>query len=73
MSWEAKARFLGLLWETVSRTSSGKFLRVASCYPESFGFLRLWLAQEQRECVRQEQGGKNKYKTALAQEQKSQK
>ena len=25
----------------VSRTSSGKFLRVESCYPESFGFLRL--------------------------------
>ena len=23
------------------RTSSGKFLRVGSCYPESFGFLRL--------------------------------
>ena len=41
MSWEAKARFLGLSWETVSRTSSGKFLRVESCYPESFGFLRL--------------------------------
>ena len=30
------------LWETVSRTSSGKFLRVESCYPESFGFLCLW-------------------------------
>ena len=43
MSWEAKARFLGLSWETVSRTSSGKFLRVESCYPESFGFLRLWV------------------------------
>ena len=37
----AKARFLGLFWETVSRTSSGKFLRVQSCYPESFGFLCL--------------------------------
>ena len=24
-----------------SRTSSGKFLRVESCYPENFGFLRL--------------------------------
>ena len=43
MSWEAKARFLGLSWETVSRTSSGKFLRVESCYPESFGFLCLWI------------------------------
>ena len=41
MSWEAKARFLGLSWETVSRTSSRKFLRVESCYPESFGFLCL--------------------------------
>ena len=41
MSWEAKAHFLGLLWETVSRTSPGKFLRIESCYPESFGFLRL--------------------------------
>ena len=37
-----KTRFLVLSWETVSRTSSGKFLRVKSCYPESFGFLRLW-------------------------------
>ena len=26
------------------RTSSGKFLCVESCYPESFGFLRLWLS-----------------------------
>ena len=43
MSREAKARFLGLSWETVSRTSSGKFLRVESCYLESFGFLRLWI------------------------------
>ena len=43
MSWEAKACFLGLMWETVSRTSSGKFLRVESCYPESFGFLCLWM------------------------------
>ena len=41
MSWEAKARFLGLSWETVSRNSSGKFLRAESSYPESFGFLRL--------------------------------
>ena len=42
MSWEAKARFLGLSWETVLRTSSGKFMRVERCYLESFGFLRLW-------------------------------
>ena len=43
MSWEAKARFLGLSWEMVSRTSSGKLLRPESWYPESLGFLRLWL------------------------------
>ena len=43
MSREAKACFLGLSWETVSCTSSGKFLRVEGCYPESFGFLRLWV------------------------------
>ena len=42
MSWKAKARFLGLSRETVSRTSSGKFLHVESCYPESFGVLCLW-------------------------------
>ena len=42
MSREAKTRFLGVSWETVLRTSSGKFLRVGSCYPESFAFLRLW-------------------------------
>ena len=48
MSWEAKARFLGLSWETVSRTSSGKFLRVESCYPESFGFLCLWHPESER-------------------------
>ena len=41
MSWKVKVWLLGLSWETVSRTSSGKFLRVESCYPESFGFLRL--------------------------------
>ena len=42
MSREAKARFLGLSWETLPHTSSGKFLRVESCYPESFDFLHLW-------------------------------
>ena len=42
MSWEAKVPFLGLSWETDSRTLSGKFLRVESCYPESFGFLCLF-------------------------------
>ena len=36
-------RFLGLSRETVSCTSSGKFLRVESCYPENFGFLCLCL------------------------------
>ena len=41
MSWEANTRFLGLSRETVSRASSGIFLREKSCYPESFGFLRL--------------------------------
>ena len=41
MSWEANTRFLGLSRETVSRASSGKFLRVKSCYPEIFGFLCL--------------------------------
>ena len=43
MLWEARVRFLGLSWETVSRTLSGKFLRVESCYPESLGVLRLCL------------------------------
>ena len=47
MSWEAKARFLGLSWEMVSRTSSGEFLRVESCYPESFVFLRLCIRSAQ--------------------------
>ena len=42
MSWEANTRFLCLLLETVSRALFGKFLCVKSCYPESFGFLRLW-------------------------------
>ena len=40
-SWEANKCFLGLSRETVSRASSGKFLRVKSCYPEIFGFLCL--------------------------------
>ena len=33
--------FLGLSRKTDACASSGKFLRVESCYPESFGFLRL--------------------------------
>ena len=31
----------------VSLTLSGKFLHVESCYPESFGFLRLWVPGEE--------------------------
>ena len=41
MSWEASTHFLGLSPEAVSRASSRKFLRVKSCYLDSFGFLCL--------------------------------
>ena len=37
-----KSVLLRLVVGKVSRTSSGKFLRVGSCYLESFGFLPLW-------------------------------
>ena len=42
MSWETNTRFLGLSWEMVLHASSGKFLRIESCYPESFGFWGIW-------------------------------
>ena len=48
MSWEAKARFLGLSWDKVSRTSSRKFLHVESCSLEGFGVLRLWEEEKKK-------------------------
>ena len=41
MSRERITRFFELSREMDPRTSSGKFLRVKSCYPESFRFLGL--------------------------------
>ena len=42
LSWGAITRFFGFLRETLTHASSGKFLHVESCYPESFGFFCLW-------------------------------
>ena len=49
--------FFSLVVKTVSRTSSGKFLRVESCYPESFGFLCLCLTEGHKGNKGDETGG----------------
>ena len=59
MSWEVNAPILGLLWETVCALRPEIFLRVESCYPESFWFLchcfdggwRLWSWKKQEQEV----------------------
>ena len=42
MSRERITRFFDVSREMDPRASSGKFLRVENCYPESFRFLGLW-------------------------------
>ena len=41
MSRAVFTRFFDMTWDVYARASSGKFLRVKSCYPENFRFLGL--------------------------------